>query len=106
MFIYSGIAKVIGFSGTEKMMRHYGFPLTRFALVGALCLELFGGLLLLIGVEVKVTAAALSVFVVLASIMVPVKQLGSPEKRTEAVRTLFTNLALIGGLICLFAKFA
>jgi len=103
MFLQSGYSKAKAFQSTEKMMSHFGFPVPRLSLIGAIAMEIGGGALLLFGIETRVVAGSLIVFIVMASVMIPCKAIFIPDKRKEAWRAIFTNVALVGGLLPLLA---
>ena len=62
LFIMSGWGKVTGFAGTVAYMAAKGMPLTEYFAVGAIVLELGGGIALILGWQARWAALALLVF--------------------------------------------
>ena len=100
IFIISGAGKIAGFGATAGMMGGVGFPAPALFLVAAIVLELAGGVALLIGFKARLAAIALIVFIVPATIIFHVTQLGGDPAQTqmEMIQVL-KNLAITGGLL-------
>ncbi len=69
IFIMSGVGKIFGFTQTAGMMEGVGFPASSFFLVGAIILEIVGGVLLLVGYKTRWASLALIVFLVPATLI-------------------------------------
>ena len=95
IFLMSGFNKIIGFAGTSKYMASYNFPAPDLFLVGAIFLEIVGGLLLLVGFKARIGALLLIVFLIPATIIFHVS--GLPEQ-SQMIATL-KNLAILGALL-------
>src|SRR6266566_805731 len=67
-FAMSGLGKLAAFGPTTAMIAAAGLPLPPLAFVGAVVLELGGGLLLIAGYQVRPVALALAVFSVVAGV--------------------------------------
>ena len=62
IFLLSGFGKIADFAGTQQYMANSGMPLTAFFLVGAIILEVVGGLAVLLGYKTRWGAFALVKF--------------------------------------------
>ena len=94
IFIKSGISKITNFSGTEAYMNASGIPLTWLFLIGAIVLELAGGLSVLLGWKAKYGAWLLIVF------LVPTTLIFHTEFSNNMQMIMFMkNLAILGGLL-------
>ena len=103
LFLASGVQKLLDLPGTRALMARYRLPLVPAALAAALATEFGGGVLLGLGLFGPIPAALLIVYVVSASVMIPVRQLAEPENRKGAVMTLVNNVAVVGALLRLAA---
>ena len=59
LFLGSALSKITEFPATEDYMAAQGMPAPALFLVGAIFLELFGGLFLVLGYRVRAAAVAL-----------------------------------------------
>src|SRR4051795_10766399 len=64
IFLVSGAAKILDWSGTEAQMAGKGMPLVPALHIGALLCELGGGLALLVGYRARLAALALFLFLI------------------------------------------
>ena len=62
LFVISGIFKIPGWEPTLGFMVSKGLPLAALFLLGAIVLEIVGGLALMVGYQARLAAAALAVF--------------------------------------------
>jgi len=67
IFILAGVMKIVEFNQTAMLMSGMGVPLSEFALIIAIILELGGGLLLFFGLYTRFGAFLLMIFVVLVT---------------------------------------
>jgi putative oxidoreductase len=102
-FIPSGVGKIFDFDGTAKMMASEGMPLVSLFLVGAIVLEIFGGLSLLLGFKARWGALLLVVFLIAATaIFHDVWTFQGTEQQAQLIQ-FFKNLGLLGGLTAIAA---
>lgn len=99
LFIITGVMKTTGFSSTTAMMADVGFPMPSLFLTLAIVTEIGGGLLLLAGIRLCYVALALAAFLVPATLIFHVPQIGDPESGSEQLIHTLKNLAIIGGLL-------
>ena len=96
IFIWSGINKIINPAAAQENMLAHGMPLTSVFLVGAIALEILGGLSVLLGIKTRWGAAMLIVF------LIPATLIFHTDFSTELEQAMFLkNLAMLGGLLML-----
>lgn len=103
IFIISGFGKITGFEGTAGFMASYGMPMASVLLVGAIVLELGGGLSVLLGYKAKWGALALIVFTIPATLVF--HAFWSVDESQQMVQQIMfmKNLAIMGGLFYVMA---
>lgn len=103
IFVISGFGKIVGFEGTVGYMEAYGMPMAQVFLIGAIVLELGGGLMVLLGWKARLGALALIVFTIPATLIF--HQFWGIEDAGEAMTQqimFLKNLSMIGGLLILY----
>ncbi|MEM7594604.1 MAG: DoxX family protein [Cyanobacteria bacterium P01_A01_bin.83] len=96
IFIWSGSNKILNPVATQENMSAHGMPLTFFFLVGAIALEIVGGLLVLLGIKTRWGAIMLIVF------LIPATLIFHTDFSTEIEQAMFLkNMAMLGGLLML-----
>lgn len=104
IFIISGWGKITGFEGTAGYMAAYGLPFVSLLLVGAILLELGGGLSVLLGFKARLGAAALIVFTVPATLIFHAFWAVEDPGQAFVEQLMFMkNLAILGGLTYVLA---
>jgi putative oxidoreductase len=68
LFVPAGFSKITGFQGSVEYAASAGMPLPALAIAAAIAIEFLGGLLLLVGYQTRLAAAAMAVFSVVAAI--------------------------------------
>jgi putative oxidoreductase len=96
IFVISGFGKVTGFAGTAAFMASRGLPAAEILLVGAILVELVGGLMLIAGFKARWAALAIAAFLVPTTLAFhsPV----GPEAQAQATQFL-KNLSILGGML-------
>lgn len=94
VFLGSGFNKLTSFGGTQEFMRSAGVPAAGLFLVGAIALELLGGLSVLTGFKARFGAALLLVFLIPATLIFHFE----PGVQEQMVH-LMKNAAIGGGLL-------
>jgi putative oxidoreductase len=99
VFLLAGIGKITGWDGTAAYMASAGMPLVPLFLVGAIAVEVGGGIALLLGIKTRLTGLVMALF------MVPVTlifhsfwNLQGQEQYVQMLMFL-KNIAIIGGLL-------
>lgn len=99
IFIWSGWAKITGFSGTAGYMGQLGVPLPSVALIIEIILEFGGGLALFLGVFVRLASLGLIVHTVLVSLFVHTFWSVPPDQALEQIIQFMKNVTIVGGLL-------
>lgn len=97
IFIMAGINKIGGYEGTQGYMESVGVP--GMLLPAVIVVEIIGGLAILIGFKARLGALLLAGFTVVATILFH-NNLGDQMQSILFMK----NLAIIGGLLYLFAN--
>ncbi|MEM6614488.1 MAG: DoxX family protein [Cyanobacteria bacterium P01_C01_bin.72] len=96
IFLWSGTNKILNPLASLEKMSAQGMPLTSLFLVGAIALEIFGGLSVLLGIKPRWGATMLVIF------LVPATLIFHTDFSTELEQAMFLkNLAMLGGLLLL-----
>ena len=99
IFILSGIGKIGGFAGTAKYMASMGMPMVEVLLVGAILIELVGGLMLAVGWKARWAAWAIFLFLIPTTLIFHAFW-ASPEAQVMMQTIQFNkNLAIMGGML-------
>jgi putative oxidoreductase len=94
IFILSGYAKITGFAGAAKFMASKGMPMVEVLLVGAILVELVGGLMLAVGWKARWAALAIFLFII------PDTVIFHPVWADPGQMINFNkNLAIMGGML-------
>lgn len=97
VFIMAGVGKIAGYAGTAAYMESFGVP--GMLLPAVVVLEVGGGLAILFGLQVRLTALLLGSFTLLAAAIFH-SDFSQPMQSI-----LFTkNIAIVGAFLLLFAQ--
>jgi putative oxidoreductase len=97
-FLRSGLSKIFEFDATAGFMRAEGMPLVPLFLVGAIALEVLGGLSILAGYRARFGALALIVFLVPTTLIFHDFWTFTGQGAMMQRVSFFNNLGLLGGL--------
>ena len=98
IFVMSGLTKITGFEATQQQMAAQGMPLTAVLLVGAIVVEVLGGLSVILGLWARGGAAALILFLIPATLIFHTDF----GQQTQVIMFL-KNLSIMGGLLLVMA---
>ena len=98
IFVMSGLTKITGFEATQQQMAAQGMPLTAVFLVGAIVVEVLGGLSVILGLWARGGAAALILFLIPATLIFHTDF----SQQTQVIMFL-KNLSIMGGLLLVTA---
>ena len=99
IFIIAGFGKITGFEGTVGYMQAYNMPMTQVLLVIAIIIELGGGLMIAVGWKARWGAAAIFIFVLIASFIFHAFW-AVPADQAQLQNIMFMkNLAIMGGML-------
>jgi len=96
IFLLFGLKTIGSFSATQQYMASYGMPVTGFLLTGAIILELFGSVSLILGYKTRWGALALIIFLIPATLIFHTRF----SDQNQFIH-LMKNLAMLGGLLVL-----
>ena len=99
IFVFAGIGKVTGFDGTVGYIASKGLPAPHLAALGAIAIELGGGLLLMIGWKARWAAAALMVFTALTAVIFHDFWAAPAGQAQDQMIHFMKNLSMMGGLL-------
>ncbi len=104
MFLMSAIGKASGWKQSIDLMQAHHIPLPQIGLLGSLVLEVVGGTIMLaLGLFMVPLGWILVLYVLAATIAVPVQDIVTNKGRPQGLQLLGSNFAIIGGLIALIA---
>jgi len=99
IFIIAGYGKITGFDGTVGYMQAYNVPMTQVLAVLAIIVELGGGLMIAVGWKARWAAAAIFIFVLIASFIFHAFW-AVPADQAQLQNIMFMkNLAIMGGML-------
>lgn len=103
IFVVSGYGKLFGLAAFAASLERRGVPAaSALAVIGA-CVELFGGLAVVLGIEVRYAALMMIVFVIVATLISHrFWELQDAARRTQATQ-FYKNVAIVGGFVLLLA---
>lgn len=104
LFVIMGLNKVISWGGTVGYFTKLGVPAPEIVLGAVVALEVLGGLLLIIGWQVKVAALALATFTVGASLIGHSFWTFDGPQLIGQLTHFLKNLAIVGGLLLLISS--
>lgn len=99
IFILSGFSKIGGFDGTVGYIASKGLPLPQLAAVGAIIVELGGGILLVLGWKTRWAAAAMLLFTALAALLFHNFWAMPPDQAQNQMIHFMKNISMMGGLL-------
>jgi putative oxidoreductase len=103
IFVLSGYGKLMGLAAFAASLETKGVPFASgLALIGA-CVEFFGGLAIVLGIEVRYAAMLMTAFVIVAT-LISHRFWELQGALRQAQTTQFSkNMAIIGGFVLLLA---
>ncbi len=103
IFVIFGFSKIGGFEGLVGYIASKGVPLPQLMAVGAIVVELGGGLLLLVGYRARWAALAIFLFLIPTTLIFH-NFWSVPADQVMAQRTdFFKNVAIMGGMLMVWA---
>jgi len=103
IFIVAGIRKAMAIAGTVAYMQKGGVPFAELLVYLVILLEVGGGLALLLGWKARGIAAALAVFVIIATPIFHAFWAVDPTQYVTQLNMFLKNLAIVGGLLYVIA---
>lgn len=103
IFILSGFSKIGGFAGTVGYIASKGLPLPQLAAIGAIIVELGGGILLVLGWKSRWAAAAMLLFTAAAAFIFHNFWAMPPDQAQNQMIHFMKNISMMGGLLYVLA---
>jgi putative oxidoreductase len=94
LFLYSGIGKILAPALIIGAITHVGLPLPQLCYIGAIAVELGGGLAFVLGFRTRVAALVLGAYCILTAALFHLE----PSNPMQMIQ-LLKNLAITGGLL-------
>ena len=102
LFVISGFGKLTGFDGTVGYIASAGMPLPQLAAVGAIVVELAGGILLVVGWQARWAATAIFLFLIPTTLIFHPFWAVTAGKQMETIQFM-KNLCIMGGMLYVMA---
>lgn len=99
IFVMAGFSKIGGFDGTVGYIASKGLPMPEILAVGAIIVELGGGILLIVGWNARLAAAALFVFTAMTALFFHNFWALPPDQAQNEMITFMKNISMMGGLL-------
>jgi len=101
IFILEGFGKITGFHSTVGYIDAHGLPMPQIAAIIAIVVELGGGIMIAIGWKARWAAAALFIFILVASVVFHAFWAVPPEQVRLHNIMFMKNIAIMGGMLYL-----
>jgi putative oxidoreductase len=99
LFVVSGIGKVLGFAGVAAWMNGAGIPFAGLLLVLTILLEIGGGLALVTGIQARIAALALALFLVPVTLIFHGFWHADAAEFQNQLNHFLKNVAILGALL-------
>ncbi|MGM7636588.1 DoxX family protein [Bacillus sp. Hm123] len=99
VFAYIGLYKILNWGATADWMAMKGLPFITILLIGAIIIELGGGVMLIIGKKTKLISILIAIFLIPTNIIFHNFWAMPPEQAASEFLSFLQNLAIIGGLL-------
>jgi putative oxidoreductase len=99
IFLMAGLGKVTGFAGTVSYIASKGLPLPQLAAVGAIVVELGGGIMLVLGWKTRLAAAAIFFFTGMTALFFHNFWGVAPDQAQNQMIHFMKNISMMGGLL-------
>jgi putative oxidoreductase len=99
IFVISGYGKITGFEGTVGYIASAGLPLPQVAAVGAIIVELGGGIMLVLGWKARWAAAAILLFTAIATLIFHNFWAVPADQAQNQMIHFLKNISILGGLL-------
>ena len=104
-FFLPGLLKIFDYSGTQSLMALKGIPLYELALPLTIFIQILGGMLLILGQNLRITALSLFFLTILINIFIHnFWTLEGDPSQAHEIQNFIKNLAIAAGLLVLATK--
>ena len=102
MLLLSGVGKPVGFYGLSGFIASAGLPVPHLLALGAMALDLIGGIMLLLGWKTRWAAAALLIFTG-ATLLFHGFWSAPPDQMQNQMIEFMKNITIMGGFLYVIA---
>jgi len=103
LFLWSGLGKILGFSGTVGYIASVGLPFAALGAVIAIVVEFGGAIALILGFQTRIVALVMAIFTVVAGVLFH-PYWSVPAEAAMITQIMFMkNVSIAGGLLMLTA---
>lgn len=99
IFVMAGFNKITGFEGTVGYIASKGLPFPEMLAIGAIIVELGGGLMLIAGWYTRWAAAAIFIFTAMTAVLFHNFWAMPPEEAQNQMISFMKNISIMGGLL-------
>lgn len=99
IFLMAGLGKITGFEHTAGYIASKGLPLPQLAAVCAIVVELGGGVMLVLGWNTRLAAAAVFFFTAMTALFFHNFWAVSPDQAQNQMIHFMKNVSMMGGLL-------
>jgi putative oxidoreductase len=99
LFVAGGLRHVTMFNAVANDMKRMGLPVPRFILAAGTAFQIIAGLLLIFGLLVTPAALGLTLFTIVATVMMLPFWTMEGETRVWAFNNWLSNIGILGGLL-------
>jgi putative oxidoreductase len=99
IFVMSGASKIAGFDGTVGYIASKGLPLPQLAAIGAIFVELGGGLMVIVGWRARWAATAMLIFTAAAAVIFHNFWAVPADQVQNQMIHFMKNISMMGGLL-------
>ena len=103
IFVVAGIEKITDFAGTVGYIAGKGLPLPHLAAIGAIVVELGGGIMLVLGWRARWAALALFVFTAFTALVFHNFWAMPADQAANQMVHFLKNISIMGGLLYVMA---
>ena len=103
IFLLSGARKAMAYAATAGYIGSKGLPAAELLAIGAIVVELAGGVMLLVGWKTRIAAAALALFTLVATLFFHNFWAFPADQVQNQLNHFLKNLAIIGGFLYVMA---
>jgi len=102
MFLMSGVGEPVGFYGVSGLIASVGLPVPQLLAVGAMAVDLIGGIMLLLGWKTRWAAAALLIFTGVTLLFHGFWS-APPSQVADQLIEFMKNITIMGGFLYVIA---
>ena len=99
IFLMAGLGKITGFEHTVGYIASKGLPLPQIAAICAIVVELGGGIMLVLGWNTRLAAAAVFVFTAMTALFFHNFWAVAPDQAQNQMIHFMKNVSMMGGLL-------